>query len=378
MPTGPISDAWRGGASFDDSTWTSGTGGVGYERSTGYESYFHIDVGNQMYGRNGSCYIRIPFDVPAASLGQISSLVLNVRYDDGFVAYLNGQEVQRALFTGTPMWNSANASNHDDAAAVQFEAFDISAFISQLRPGANILAIQGINAGTTSSDFLISVELTASQAATTTTTPGGVASTALRYTGPITLSASADLKTRLLSGTTWSALNEMIFAVGPVADSLRISELMYHPANTGDVNDPNTEYIELTNIGKQTINLNLVRFTDGVDFTFPSFDLAPAGYCLAVKDLTAFRHKYGTGLPVAGQYAGSLSNAGEQVELRDAAGTIICRFEYKDSWFPKTDGGGYSLTVKDPVTTDPNSLSNAGAWRASSVAGGTPGRADLP
>jgi hypothetical protein len=153
---------------------------------------------------------------------------------------------------------------------------------------------------------------------------------------------------------------------------------MYHPANTGDPNDPNTEYIELTNIGTQTINLNLVRFTDGVDFTFPSFKLAPAGYCLVVKDIPAFGHKYSPTLPIAGQYAGNLSNAGEQIELQDAAGRSLCKFRYSDSWFSKTDGGGFSLTVKDPATTDPNRLSDASVWRPSTQPGGTPGSADRP
>ncbi len=38
VPTGAISDAWRGGQAFDDSAWTAGTGGVGFERSSGYEN----------------------------------------------------------------------------------------------------------------------------------------------------------------------------------------------------------------------------------------------------------------------------------------------------------------------------------------------------
>jgi hypothetical protein len=170
----------------------------------------------------------------------------------------------------------------------------------------------------------------------------------------------------------------MVFAVGPVAESLRISELMYHPASTGDVDDPNTEYLELTNIGTQTINLNLVRFTDGIEFTFPSFELAPAGYCLVVRSIRAFERKYGPGLPLAGQYAGNLSNAGEQIELVDAAGTGLCQFRYDDGWFSKTDGGGFSLTVKDPAATDPNRLSDVSAWRPSTPSGGTPGAADHP
>jgi hypothetical protein len=375
VPTGPVEDAWRGGTAFDDWAWLAGTGGVGFERSTGYEPYFQIDVGNQMYGRNASCYIRIPFDPGVDSLRDISSLLLMVRYDDAFVAYLNGQEVQRALFDGVPAWNSSATSTHNDSDAINFETFDISAHIDKLERGPNILAIQGLNAGTTSSDFLISVELAASRGATTGL-PNSVAPTAFRYEGPITLSASARVKARTLSGSTWSALNEAVFAVGPVAESLRLSEIMYHPASTGDPNDPNTEYIELTNIGTQTINLNLVRFTEGVQFTFPSVELAPAGYCLVVRDLAAFEHRYAPGLPVVGQYAGNLSNAGEQLELQDAAGKVIHSFRFNDGWFSTTDGAGFSLTLKDPAGTDPNNLSDKSVWRPSARSGGSPGAGD--
>ncbi len=63
---------------------------------------------------------------------------------------------------------------------------------------------------------------------------------------------------------------------------------MYHPQETDNPNDPNTEYIELTNIGSQTINLNLVRFTKGVEFTFGDVELARNKYILVVKDLNAF------------------------------------------------------------------------------------------
>ncbi len=374
-PTGPVDDAWRSETDFDDSAWTAGTGGVGFERSIGYESYFKIDLGSQMYGRNASCYIRIPFEASVDSLNEVSSLLLMVRYDDGFVAYLNGQEVQRALFDGVPAWNSSATSSHNDGDAVNFETFDISAHIDKLKRGPNLLAIHGLNAGTTSSDFLISVELAAVKGATGGL-PTGVSPTAIHYESPIPLSASARIKARVLSGTTWGALNEAVFAVGPVAESLRISEIMYHPADAGDANDPNTEYIELTNIGVQTINLNLVKFTDGVDFTFPSFELAPGGYCLVARDVSAFERKYAPDLPVAGQYAGNLSNAGERVELQDAVGNVILSFQFDDRWFNSTDGGGFSLAVADPVTTDPNDLSDKSVWRPSTQMGGSPGAGD--
>lgn len=210
-------------------------------------------------------------------------------------------------------------------------------------------------------------------------TAGGasaVSPSASRYTGPLPLSQSAQVRVRTLSGGQWSALNEAVFAVGPVAENLRISEIMYHPADAGHPDDPNAEYIELTNIGVETINLNLVRFTDGIEFTFPSVELAQGGHILVVKDEAVFERTYGPGLPVAGQYSGSFNNAGERIELRDAAGRIIHNFRYRDGWYDATDGLGFSLTVKDPVTADPNNLSDKELWRPSSSPGGSPGYSD--
>jgi hypothetical protein len=200
-----------------------------------------------------------------------------------------------------------------------------------------------------------------------------VSPTALGYASPITLSKSTVVKARALSGAMWSALNEAAFAVGPVAQSLRVSELMYHPLDTGNPNDPNTEFIELTNIANRSINLNLVRFTKGIDYAFPSFDLPSGAYCLVVKDIAAFGARYGSKLPVVGQYAGSLSNGGERIEMVDAAGQTIQSFEYRDDWFKSTDGQGFSLTVKDPEATDANSLNDKNAWQPSASVGGSPG-----
>jgi hypothetical protein len=154
---------------------------------------------------------------------------------------------------------------------------------------------------------------------------------------------------------------------------------MYHPQETGNPNDPNTEYIELKNIGAQTINLDLVKFTSGIDFTFGDIELAPNKYILVVKDLPAFTAKYGSqGISIAGEYAGSLDNAGEKIELQDAAGQVMHSFKYEDNWYDITDGVGFSLTVKDPagIGAEPNSLSDKSLWRPSANIGGSPGADD--
>ncbi|HQI28118.1 MAG TPA: lamin tail domain-containing protein, partial [Sedimentisphaerales bacterium] len=313
--------------------------------------------------RNASCCLRIPFEVAPSDLAALSSLTLKVRYDDGFVVYLNGSEIARMNFTGNPVWNSAANTQNPDEAAVSWEPFDVTSHLDKLRSGQNLLAVHAMNVSTTSSDFLISVELVSAKAPAGGL-PTGVSPTALRYTGPIALSSTAVVKSRVLSNGVWSALNEAVFAVGPVAESLRISEIHYHPEG-----DPNTEFIELTHIGSEAINLNLVRFVKGIAFTFPSFELSPGGYCLLVRDLAAFEAVYGDKLPVVGQYAGSLDNAGERLELLDAVGQVIQSFEYKDNWFDLTDGLGFSLTMRDPKTGDP---SKKNAWQAAIP---SPGRA---
>ena len=372
VPSSPVSDAWRGGQGFNDSAWISGAGGVGYERSSGYQPYFDIDVQSQMYGSNTTCYIRIPFSVSGDDMSELSNLILKVRYDDGFVAYLNGYEVQRVQCSGEPAWNSSASAIHSDVDAVNFETFNVGGHLDKLRQGQNVLALQGLNVSSTSSDFLISVELVSSKAPAGAV-ESGVSPTAVRYSGPISLQHSGRLKARALTGGTWSALNEAVFAAGPVAESLRISEIMYHPGDTGSPDDPNTEYVELTNMGDETINLNLVSFTNGIDFAFGSLELAPGDYCLVVKDAAAFEAKYGAGLNIAGQYAGSLNNGGERVELQDAAGAVIHDFRYDDNWFDLTDGGGFSLTVRDPLAGD---LDSKSAWRPSANVGGSPGYDD--
>jgi len=376
VPTGPDVGDWRSVRSFDDSAWLSSSGepgGVGFERSTGYESHISIDVGSRMYNFNGSCYIRIPFQFTPGQ-EPLNSMTLKVQCDDGFIAYLNGVEIARRNFDGVPAWNSVAGAGNSDDQAVLFESIDVSAYLSHLRQGSNMLAIQGLNAGASSSDFLINAQLVAGKSPANQNPSGEQV-----YSGPIPLTHSVRVKARTQSGSTWSALADAVFAVGPVKESLRISEIQYHPAS--EISDlrsqvSETEYIELTNIGAQTINLNLVRFTRGIDFTFSDVELAPGAFCLVVQNREAFEALYGQGLPIAGQYAGRLSNSGERIELVDALGTVIQSFSYRDDWYDITDGGGFSLTAIDPAGTPVALWNNRSAWRPSAAWGGSPGRSD--
>lgn len=308
VPTGEIGQEWKTEADYDDSTWafsTGRTGGIGYERSSGYENLIDLDVGAEMYQINTTCYVRIPFRVDV-DLSSITELTLKVRYDDGFIAYLNGVELARRNFTGTPAWNSNASASVSDSEAVVFENIDISEYISNLKPGDNILAIQGMNRSSTSSDMLIGAKLDA------------------------TVTTSDD-------DYPFADVMELLYG-------LRVTELMYH-ASIGS----NFDYIELQNIGQTTLNLNGVHFSKGIDFTFPEMVLEAGQYVVVAANLAAFQAAYGKNINVAGEYSGSLSNGGEEIVLSIPLPMelAILRFDYSDSWYATTDGGGDSLVIKD-------------------------------
>ncbi len=375
VPTGDIGTTWRGGSEpYNDSSWTSGTSGVGYETDSGYESFIGIDVESAMHDKHSTCYIRIPFTVDGGELSSYEDLTLKVRYDDGFVAYINGTEVERVNAPTTPLWDSTSTGSHE--ASSSWDSYDISAHIGELDSGDNILAIHGLNTSDGSTDFLISAELEASDGGGST--EPNISTSAIEYSGGFTIDKSTHLKARIYKSSTteWSALNEAVYGFNGIADNLRITEIMYHPQDTNNPNDPNEEYIELKNIGVSSINLNLVRFSNGIDFVFGPNSLAAGEYILVVKDTNAFEAEYGTAKPAAGRYTGSLANNGERIELEDSMGTTILNFSYSDNWRSITDGDGYSLTIINPANADVNSWDEKDSWRASAYVNGSPGTDD--
>ncbi|MGV3771467.1 MAG: lamin tail domain-containing protein [Verrucomicrobiales bacterium] len=209
--------------------------------------------------------------------------------------------------------------------------------------------------------------------------PGGAISpSALPYSGGFALNESLTVKSRALSGATWSALNEADFTIIRTFKDLIITEVMYNPTGLGLVDPQEFEFIELKNISPVSLDLSGVQFTNGITYTFARGTVTPPGeFVILVKNLEAFQSKY-PGVRVDGTYEGQLSNSGENLALAHAAGSQIFRFAYSDvaPWPISADGAGFSLV---PVRYDAAlDLSNATSWRASSKAGGSPGRDDVP
>jgi hypothetical protein len=143
---------------FDDSGWLSGVTGVGYD----YAGLIGLDVG-AMRNNNQTVYCRISFEV--SDITDIDELTLRMKFEDGFVAYLNGVPV--ASFNADDpenmTWNEGATATREDADAQVFEDFDITDDIGALQTGENVLAIQGLNTTLSSSDLLILPELIATR-----------------------------------------------------------------------------------------------------------------------------------------------------------------------------------------------------------------------
>jgi len=168
VPESDLGASWQE-PGFDDSGWTEAETAIGY----GYDDLVGAngDVRSAMWFINSTIYLRLPFQVDDPS--DFSSLLLRMRYEDGFVAYLNGERIasgnapDEASLTHT---SNATATHPDSEAIVPVE-FTIGT--GALVAGKNILAIHGLNfttSGSNSSDFLAFPELLAAGVSETVVT----------------------------------------------------------------------------------------------------------------------------------------------------------------------------------------------------------------
>jgi hypothetical protein len=201
---------------------------------------------------------------------------------------------------------------------------------------------------------------------------GGLSTKSSRYVGPIQIWANTRLAARTLGGLKWSGPAAATYIVQPA--SLIISEIMYHPAPPPEGSPfavEDFEFLEFMNSGSSALDLRGFKITDGVYFGFPSYLLNPGARVLVVKNRAAFESRYGTGLPIAGEYTGQLENSGERITVIGPSEERVLSFEYKDSWYPITDGPGFSLVVADE-TLAPEGLSGAASWRPGTLFNGSP------
>ena len=148
------------------------------QMSTGvaFGELINSDVQVPMFGISPSCYVRSTFNLEGAV--DVDRLLLDIMYEDGFIAYLNGAEIARDNITGPGQHNSTADTNRPNAWAALPQSFDVTAHSGLLRNGTNVLAVQGVNDAVSGTTFLVAPQLAAeawqspSSAYFTTPTPG--------------------------------------------------------------------------------------------------------------------------------------------------------------------------------------------------------------
>ncbi len=279
-----LGTTWRGSAAnepFDTSGWISGPTGIGYENSSGYQTLIGTDVGAAM-ASNTSIYIRIPFNVddPAA----FESLELRMQWDDGFVAFLNGDLLTADNNPALLTYNSSSNGNGPEANAGSFNIYNVSGKLTSLKAGQNILAIHGLNQSTGSSDFLIRPEL---YGGSTTTGTGG-------------------------------------------QPALQFGAIEFSPA-TGNQDE---EFVEITNPFGFAVDVSEWQITGGINHTFAPGTVIPSGKSLYLSpDVNTFRARGtsptgGEGLFIQGEFKGHLSSFGETLNLLDDGGNLLTTTTY--------------------------------------------------
>ena len=149
---------------YNDQNWSVGQGGFGYGDNDD----------NTIIASTPSILLRKEFQV--IDVDDITHLLFHADYDDGFIAYLNGEEIMRSNnFTNfSPGYNEFTNIDHEAVLysggipdQKLFTAIEIENFLTS---GTNVLAIRVHNASATSSDMSSNFYLSA-----------GIASTAYNY-----------------------------------------------------------------------------------------------------------------------------------------------------------------------------------------------------
>jgi hypothetical protein len=159
-----LGSAWREPA-FDDHDWKSGKAPLGYGIDGAQTS---LSFGKDPSQKYPTYYFRTTFDVTDPTV--LPNMIMKIRYDDGFVAYLNGREIARGgLPSGGEVSFATLADDHvDKGQRLLFETFNLASQRAMFVAGKNVLAIEVHQHSLVSSDVVLDVSL---EPATTKTAP---------------------------------------------------------------------------------------------------------------------------------------------------------------------------------------------------------------
>ena len=352
---------------FDDSSWSSGAAELGYGDAPTTTISYGPD-GNNKYTTS---YFRKTFFVQDALA--FDRLKISLLRDDGAVIYLNGTEILRNnMPAGTVSNSTFSSSAVGDANEYTYFTFELSS--QALISGTNVLAAEIHQCNLTSTDLSFNLALSTYQA----------------VNHPVAVSNTV-IKSRVFTGTAWSALNEALFYLpgreGASLSNVAVSEILYNPPGNGN----KEAFVEFMNVSSNEVDLSGVTLSDAVSFTFPSPTiLQPGAFIVVVEDAIRFAACYQTpsspyyypGIRVAGEWAAALSTSGETLIVRATNTSVIASITYSSSkpWPSRADGEGSSLELMNPLSVpsvQPDRdawLNSPSSWQASALYLGSPGR----
>jgi len=153
--------AWRG-TSFSDATWASGNAQLGY--GDGDEATV-VSYGPNASNKYITTYFRNTISVTNPS--SFTSILGNVKRDDGIAIYVNGTEVYRNNLAAGAVYNTLATLANDDGATAQSFSFSPSAFVS----GNNVIAVEIHQNSVTSTDISFDLQLIGTDVASLTRGP---------------------------------------------------------------------------------------------------------------------------------------------------------------------------------------------------------------
>jgi len=144
IPPQPVTLGWID-LDFNDSNWLTGKTGFGYSDNDDATS---IPTGTS------SVFMRKKFTIADAEI--IGELILDIDYDDAFVAYINGVEIERANINGErPSFNDYSIVDHEAQIYTGGKPDRFLVPSAVLLNGENVLSIQAHNVSAFSSDFTL-------------------------------------------------------------------------------------------------------------------------------------------------------------------------------------------------------------------------------
>jgi hypothetical protein len=319
----PSNDAsgrsWNDSAYAADAQWRIQNALLGFGSRTGfnvvgslYKYTGHASSGTQ----TSAFYFRKSFTMPEGA-PSTTQLKLSVCYDDGYVMYINGVEVDRVnIADGETYYGMFTSSTTNPA----WTERTISVPEGLLRAGENVVAVELHQCHGTSSDAYWGLQMAYPVPASSS---GGLEMPA----------EGMRLRARLRSDSgEWSALESVdVLDVAPPADDpltrgLRVAEVM---SCSADLSGDGAEFIVLTNLlPGVTLDLEGVRITcTKTGNAAPSLDLALAAGVSISPGASIVLTKAEL-WPDA-----KITNGKMDLVMMDAAGSVLQTVHVETSWF---------------------------------------------